>query len=212
MKTVLLPVKDFGKAKQRLAGALTGVERAGLAQAMFSDVLAALRGTTQIDRVVVFTASDEVARMARLSGFDVAVEECVDGHSAAVNRMLDRLSADSSIVFSIASDLPALTANDIDFVMTNLSEPFTILPSRDGTGTNGLVFQLPARILVEYGEGSFRRHLSKASAAGLRADVLNVPGFALDIDTPEDLNHFIAVTEAGTRQTGTWKFLTQLHR
>ena len=43
---------------------------------------------------------------------------------------------------------------------------------------------------MEYGEGSLMRHMSKAAAAGHHAGLLNVPGIAFDIDTPEDLCAF----------------------
>ena len=42
MKTVLLPVKDFSDAKQRLASSMDADARAGLARAMLADVLNAL--------------------------------------------------------------------------------------------------------------------------------------------------------------------------
>ena len=57
---------------------------------------------------------------------------------------------------------------------------------------------------MEYGESSFRRHMSKASAAGFRAEVLNVPGIAFDVDTPEDLQAFMN----DPRKDGqTWRYL-----
>lgn len=210
MKTVLLPVKDFKDAKQRLAAALQPRERAGLARAMFSDVLGALAGSRFPERITIFTASGEAAQMARPFGFDIVEEEPVGGHSQAVNYMLEELSANgASRIFVLAADLPKLTAYEIDFVLSAVSEPITIIPSRDGTGTNGLVFEPPARITVEYGDGSFRRHLSKAAAAGLRAEVLNVPGIAFDVDTPEDLDLFRSDPVEGS---ATWEYLKGLHR
>jgi 2-phospho-L-lactate guanylyltransferase len=207
MKTVLLPVKDFRNAKQRLASALDATTRANLARAMLADVLHAVAQSTVLDRVVVFTASTEVALMAGEFGFDVTIETAVNGHSAAVNLMVEKLSADATQILSIAGDLPNLRAHEIDFVMNNGVEPITILPSRDGTGTNGILFLPPARIQMEYGEGSFSRHMSKAAAAGHRIEVLNVPGIAFDIDTPEDLQAFLD----NPREDGqTWQCLKSL--
>jgi 2-phospho-L-lactate/phosphoenolpyruvate guanylyltransferase len=204
MKTVLLPVKDFGNAKQRLAGALDGSTRAGLARAMCLDVLQALARTRVAERVVIFTAADEVMRMARPFGFDVVFEKSVDGHSAAVNHMLSELVPNSARIVAIASDLPRLVPSEIDFALDAASEPVTLIPSRDWTGTNGVVFLSPARIEMEYGEGSFRRHLSKAAAAGHRADVMNLPGLAFDIDTPEDLALFM---DDPRKDSETWRYL-----
>ena len=107
----------------------------------------------------------------------------------------------------MAADLPKLLPEEIDFILNMATQPITIIPSRDGTGTNGVVFNPPAYIAMEYGEGSFRRHLSKAAAAGFAADVLNVPGMAFDIDTPEDLETFL---NDPRRDGQTWHYLMSL--
>jgi 2-phospho-L-lactate guanylyltransferase len=207
MKTVLLPVKDFRNAKQRLASAFDTTVRENLARVMVTDVLDAVSKSTIPERVVVFTSSTEVAHMAGEFGFEVIIETVVNGHSAAVNLMVEELSMNATQIFSIAGDLPKLRAEEIDFVMNNAIEPITVLPSRDGTGTNGILFLPPASIQMEYGEGSFSRHMSKASAAGHRAQVLNIPGIAFDIDTPEDVQAFL---DNGPHDGRTWRYLKSL--
>jgi 2-phospho-L-lactate guanylyltransferase len=204
MKTVLLPVKTFTDAKQRLAQAVDPETRAGLARAMCTDVLKTLARTHVPERVVLFTAADEVIELARPFGFEVVREKSVDGHSAAVNQMVSELLTSSTRILSIAIDLPRLVPSEIDFALDAASEPVTLIPSRDWTGTNGVVFISPARIAMEYGEGSFRRHLSKAAAAGHRADVMSLPGIAFDIDTPEDLNLFMSDPR---KDSETWRYL-----
>src|SRR5206468_9143820 len=139
---------------------------------------------------------------------DVVLEKSVDGHSAAVNRMVSQLLPSSSRILSIASDLPRLVPSEIDFVLEAATEPITLIPSRDWTGTNGVLFISPARIMMEYGEGSFRRHLSKAGGAGHPADVMDLPGFAFDIDTPEELGLFLTVRWQGSR---TWWYIMHLY-
>jgi 2-phospho-L-lactate guanylyltransferase len=204
MKTVLLPVKTFANAKQRLVPALDAPTRAGLARAMCTDVLNALAQTRVPERIIVLTAADEVIQMAQPFGFDVVLEKSVDGHSAAVNQMVTELLASSARILSIAIDLPRLVPSEIDFALDAASEPVTLIPSRDWTGTNGVVFISPAHIVMEYGEGSFRRHLSKAAAAGHRADVMNLPGIAFDIDTPDDLDLFM---DDPRKDSETWRYL-----
>lgn len=204
MKTVLLPVKAFAEAKQRLVPVLDAASRVGLARAMCTDVLKTLARTRAAERVIVFTAADEVIQMARPFGFDVVLEKSVKGHSAAVNQMVTELLTTSARILSIAIDLPRLLPSEIDFALEAASEPVTLIPSRDWTGTNGVVFISPAHIAMEYGEGSFRRHLSKAAAAGHRADVMNLPGIAFDIDTPEDLNLFM---NDPRKDSETWRYL-----
>jgi len=205
MKTILLPVKEFSSAKQRLAPALDGPTRAGLARAMLKDVLSALRRARAPERIVVFTASDEAIEIAEPLGFEIVKERSIGGHSAAINHLIDEFSASSSQIFAIAGDLPKLLPAEIDFVLNAASEPVTLIPSRDWTGTNGVLFIPPAKIAMEYGEGSFRRHLSKVSAAGLHSDVMDLPGLAFDIDTPEDLQTFM---EDPRKDSETWQYLT----
>ena len=204
MKTVLLPVKDFNNAKQRLAPAMDAPARAGLARAMLADVLAALKRARAPERIVVFTSADAVMEMVEPFGFETAFERSVAGHSAAVNQLVDEFRVSSSSILAIAGDLPKLRSSEIDFALNAASEPVTLLPSRDWTGTNGVVFIPPARISMEYGEGSFRRHLSKVSAAGLRSDVMDLPGIAFDIDTPEDLDAYL---QDPRKDSETWRYL-----
>lgn len=204
MKTVLLPVKPFADAKQRLVPVLDAPARAGLARAMCTDVLNALSRTRVAERVIIFTAADEVVQLARPFGFDIVLERSVSGHSAAVNQMVSALLSSSARILSIAIDLPRLVPSEIDFALDTASEPVTLIPSRDWTGTNGVIFISPAHIAMEYGEGSFRRHLSKATAAGHRADIMNLPGIAFDIDTPEDLDLFM---DDPREDSETWRYL-----
>ena len=111
-------------------------------------------------------------------GFETVFERSVAGHSAAVNHLVDEFRVSCIQLFSpLPAIFPSSTSSEIDFALNAASEPVTLLPSRDWTGTNGVVFIPPARISMEYGEGSFRRHLSKVSAAGLRSDVMDLPGY-----------------------------------
>jgi 2-phospho-L-lactate/phosphoenolpyruvate guanylyltransferase len=204
MKTVLLPVKDFKLAKQRLAGALDAPRRAGLARAMLRDVVRSLAEARRPDRVVVYTASEAVAEVVRPYAFDIVEELLVSGHSSAVNRMVDDLAARSSHILSIAADLPTLTAADVDRIFEIGSAPINLVASRDGTGTNAALFVLPARIRMEYGEGSLSRHLARAAEAGLKTDVLKIPGIEFDLDTPDDLAAYL---QRAPDSSATWQFL-----
>ena len=57
MRTLaVLPIKSFGASKERLSGLLGRGSRQALAQAMFLDVLAALRRVRGFDAIAVVTA------------------------------------------------------------------------------------------------------------------------------------------------------------
>ena len=57
----VLPVKSFGRAKQRLAADVGAPERATLAAAMVGDVLEALRRVRGLDGILVVTAEPRAA-------------------------------------------------------------------------------------------------------------------------------------------------------
>jgi 2-phospho-L-lactate guanylyltransferase len=204
MKTVLLPVKDFHHAKQRLAPVLDVEKRAALAHAMLADVLDALSAASEPSRIVVYTASESVVRTVQPFGFEIIHERQVSGHSAAVNAILPVLCETSERILVIASDLPHLSADEIDRALTVECPALAIMPSRDGTGTNGIIVTPPFAINADYGPGSFRRHLDAAARAGMAPGVLELPGVAFDIDTPEDLRLFSANPRL---ESETWRFL-----
>src|SRR5262245_13701894 len=203
MKTVLLPVKDFQDAKQRLSSMLSPAQRAGLARAMLSDVLRSIAGARIPDRVVVYTASEDVAKVVRPYSFDIVEELFVTGHSAAVNRMIDCLGGHASHILSIAADLPTLTSAEVDLAFQTAPSAINFVGSRDGTGTNAALFILPARVRMEYGDGSLNRHLGNAAAAGLTASVLRIPGMEFDVDTPADLRAFL---QREPDNSDTWRY------
>jgi hypothetical protein len=60
---------------------------------MLTDVLHVLLRARSAERVVVFTACDEVMEVAKPLGFEIVREKVVDGHSAAVNEMVEEMSA-----------------------------------------------------------------------------------------------------------------------
>jgi 2-phospho-L-lactate guanylyltransferase len=70
-----------------------------------------------------------------------------------------------------------------------------IVPDRHGTGTNALVLSPPDAIEPSFGPGSLERHVAAAEAAGIPHRVEEIPGLALDVDTPGDLAELSAELE-----------------
>ena len=79
----ILPIKSFDQAKQRLSETLDPVTRRVLAEAMFSDVLVALRRSQLIERVLVVSGDHGAQRIA--AGYGAMVLEDHElGHNEAV--------------------------------------------------------------------------------------------------------------------------------
>jgi 2-phospho-L-lactate/phosphoenolpyruvate guanylyltransferase len=190
MTTVaILPIKSLDAAKQRLAEELDPTPRRALVEAMFSDVLVALRRAKLVDQVLVVTKDHGGQRIA--GGYGALVEDDDDqGHNPAAGRGVARaleLGMDRALL--VAGDCPLLDPEEIDALIARpVGAPSVlIVPDRHGTGTNALLLTPPDAMAPSFGPGSHDRHLRNAAAAGVEAISVEVRSLALDIDTPEDL-------------------------
>jgi len=89
----------------------------------------------------------------------------------------------------LPADLPNITAGDIDaLVRAGRSGGFAIAPDTAGTGTNALCLVSPQVFRFQFGLDSQRLHLREAERAGVRSQVVRLPGLAFDVDSPADLD------------------------
>jgi 2-phospho-L-lactate guanylyltransferase len=199
----VLPVKSFARAKQRLNEAIAGDDRRELAEAMVTDVLAALAAVPEIDDVVVVTAEPLAARAAERAGAAVVDDPDERGQSAAANRGIDAaLERGAGRALLVPGDCPALAPGELSRLLGQApGEPsVVIVPDRHGSGTNALLLTPPAAVGPSFGAGSFARHAAQAAAAGATVKVCDLPSLGLDVDTPDDLS---ALREAlGARPEG----------
>ncbi len=195
----VLPVKDTGDAKQRLAGFLGAAERQRLALAMAEDVLATLAHVPGLSDIVVVTRDRQAAALAARHGARVLAEPSNDGQSAAVERAaaaLNRAGADG--LLQVPGDVPGASAEEIAEVLaahegTGGDGPaVTLVPSHDRRGTNCVLCTPPGVLPFAFGHVSFGPHCEAARAQGIAPRILPLPGLGLDIDTPDDLRAFIA--------------------
>ena len=180
MTTVaILPIKTFARAKQRLGGA------PALAAEMAERVLDALAGSERVDRVLVVTAEDTAAHAARERGFEVVDEPELRGHNAAAELGIARaLELGATRALLVPGDCPLLSPDEIDALLErHQGQGVVVVPDRHGTGTNALLLSPPDAIRPAFGPGSRDRHLSLHPGA----EVDEVRGLLLDVDTPEDL-------------------------
>ena len=212
MPTVaILPVKTFGAAKQRLRDHLDPGSREALVQAMFTDVLNALR-LTDLEQIVVVTASQAARRIAIELGAEVLVDTQT-GHNAAARLGVEAaLGAGAERALLVPGDCPALDPQELrDLLDHPLPSPSAIIvPDRHGAGTNALLLTPPDSLPPSYGPGSCQRHLELARARGISAEIIEVPSLGLDIDTPDDIATLAAAPP--DRAAHTRRLLTQPSR
>lgn len=192
MRTLaILPVKSFTQAKQRLAGDLPEGPRRALAEAMFADVLTALRRTPVLDGILVVTKELTAQRLAAGHGVDVEEDHTEASQSAAALLGIARaLEGGFERVILVPGDCPALDPVELESLLGRPragSRDALIVPDRHGTGTNGLVLSPPDALEPAFGPDSRARHEANATAAGITHAVIEVPSLALDVDTPADL-------------------------
>jgi 2-phospho-L-lactate guanylyltransferase len=196
---VVLPVKRFARAKQRLREAVAGPARERLAEAMVGDVLAVLTTIDELERVIVVTAEPVVAALANEVGAHVVDDPDEAGQSAAAALgVLAARELDAQRVVLVPGDTPGLDAGDVRALLAR-TEPVVIVPDRHGTGTNALALTPPGAIAPAFGAGSRARHEAAATAAGVAHAVLELPSLVLDVDTPDDLEAARASGRLGPR-------------
>jgi 2-phospho-L-lactate guanylyltransferase len=207
MATVaILPVKSFREAKQRLDPSLEPGPRRLLAEAMFADVLVALRRSRSIEEIIVVSTDHRAQSIAGAYGASL-LDEDDRGHNYAATRGIRRaLEAGIERVLLVPGDCPALDPAQVDeLVARPIDAPSAlIVPDRHGTGTNALLLTPPDVLEPSFGPGSRQRHEEGASSAGLNHEVVDVPTLGLDIDTGDDLEALrlmLAGTHGGAAHT-----------
>lgn len=202
MIAALLPVKAFTRSKERLAGFLTPAEREQLARTMFEDVWATLQQTQAmgqgLDRLLVVSAEPYVLARCHEFGVPCLQEKEQLSHSASVIQASEwAASLGAKSLLSVPIDTPAVTPAEIlSLLQIRDSFPVVVVPSADGLGTNALLRTPPNSIDARFGPGSCRLHVEEAQKKGLPVLVYPTPGFAADIDTPEDLRNFARMRTA----------------
>jgi 2-phospho-L-lactate guanylyltransferase len=197
----ILPIKRFERAKQRLGpalvedpsrgGGLRGGARRALAEAMFTDVLTALRRTPGIEQALVVTGERAAQEIARGHGALVVDDPREESHSAAaVLGVREAVRRGYERVLLVPGDCPALDPAELGALLAARSpeSEVVVVPDRHGTGTNALLLSPPDVIEPAFGPGSRDRHVGLAEAAGVAVRVAEMPTLGLDVDTAEDLD------------------------
>ena len=183
----ILPVKNFGDAKQRLGSLLGSGSRQALAQAMFQDVLGSLRKVEGIE-VVVVVASEPSVEFAAEEQVVLLEDDVRDGQSAAAKIGISwAVDAGFERVLLVPGDTPLLSSTELEGLLAESPEDVVIVPDRHGTGTNGLLLRPPTVIEPSFGPDSLKRHVAAAEAAGVPHRVERLESRMFDVDTSEDL-------------------------
>lgn len=198
---VVIPVKPFAFAKQRLSSVLTDAERAQLARIMLRDLLTTLGSCRRLAGILLVSQEVTVRALAHEFGVEVLDEE-TRGLSRAVAQAGSHLAARGERrMLMLPGDVPLATSTEIDTIVQHHQGDrlMTIVADREGFGTNALAVSPPALMEFHFGRESFQAHCLAAEAVGAKVQSLALPGLAFDIDTPDDLRALMTYdTEAET--------------
>jgi len=186
---VIVLVKDFASAKQRLGPALDVRERRSLARRNARRAIGAAAAGSH--RLVV-AGSDEVGAFAAKLGAEHIVEPRQQGQNTAAMRGISHAveqGADSVLVLS--SDLPFVTRRSVLRLLASAAAeqgPLVVaVPAAGRGGTNALYLRPPHVINLHFGGDSLALFRHDAETRSVRFVVHHSTEMALDLDEPDDL-------------------------
>ena len=190
---IIVPHRGLEQAKTRLAAVLDPAQRAALAEWLLRHVLDAALATEH--EVVVISPDASLGAVAAASGAQLAVQHGL-GLNAGLAQARDEALRDGVEVLAVLhGDLPDLAPADVTALLAAVSGPgpaVAIAPDAAARGTNGLALAPPDAIGFQFGRDSFAVHLAAAGGSGARLSVVERPGLAFDVDTPQDLAAWLA--------------------
>lgn len=196
----ILPVKEFGEAKVRLADSVDAGTREKLAEAMLEDVISALDESRMLSDRIVVTADERAESLARAHSWRVVDDPGGIGHSGAALLGIEAaLGNRAERVVLLPGDCPLLDPRELDHLLATIpDEGVAIVRDRHLTGTNALVISPPGAIEPAFGDGSAERHRVLAREAGILSSFEDLPSLALDLDEPGDLVALTTSLESGS--------------
>ncbi|SLN70570.1 2-phospho-L-lactate guanylyltransferase [Roseisalinus antarcticus] len=205
---LLIPAQGLTRAKSRLSPMLPETGRAGLAEALLRDTLAAVPAGL-FDSVSVVTGAADTARIARAMGAKV-IADVGDGLNAALEAARRKLRRQGAKVVTVLhGDLPALTPAD---VIALAADTPIIAPAHDGTGTNALCLGAGLPLPYRFGPDSRARHHAAAAELGIALTELHRPGLAQDLDLPQDVARVLSLAPDGATARALRRYLPTLER
>jgi len=192
---ILVPIKNTASAKQRLASVLDQSLRTELAQAMLTDVLTTLYGWKNRPKVGIVTSDPYAMKLAEECQFEVIPDPDNPGETGAIEmatRICVEHGEDSTLV--IPADIPLIESSELEEIYKHAPAQGSVLvPAGDGRGTNA-AFRRPADLFpLRFGNDSFKPHHAAAQTTGKPCVVLNLPGIAVDVDNPVDLQQLLSL-------------------
>lgn len=189
----IVPMRGLRTGKQRLAGAMTPLQREALNGRMLEGVLhAAARALGDPGRCIVQSADPRVVDVVRARGAIGQLDMPGAGLNGALDQARDearRRGADRLLILS--ADLPWITPQDVRSLIDDTPMPsIAMVADKTGTGTNGLIMPAMIDFQFEFGADSLNCHLQQCVRLNWSAHVWRTQGLQFDLDTEDDLDRW----------------------
>ncbi|MFO7837759.1 MAG: 2-phospho-L-lactate guanylyltransferase [Candidatus Thorarchaeota archaeon] len=190
----IVPLKELRQAKSRLSPVLKGKQKEQFVLSMMTDVLAALRNSEYIGRILLVTREENIEMHLDFQGIDILSDSADRDLNSALHTATThaaRLYGEKPLIV-IPADVPLINESDIDTIISRGGEgsPFVVAAPSHNWGTNALLRNPPAVIDAKFGPSSFKQHRNSAHQKGIPFLEYHSPRIALDIDTPDDIKAF----------------------
>lgn len=194
----IVPVKPLSRAKSRLADVMISEAREELATRLLKRTTRLLLSLSVVQGVLVISRDSKALAMVRDLGAQTVQESGTPELNSALLRATQILKAwGANATLIVPADIPLLERDDIE-AMVNLSryhEAVVLAPDRHEQGTNLMLVRPPGLIPYVYGEHSFAKHQQLALDVGAQVQVYRSERAALDLDTADDLQAYIALAQ-----------------
>jgi 2-phospho-L-lactate guanylyltransferase len=183
---VVIPIKAFHQAKERLSDLLTPSERLVLAKMCAERVLRAVAGY----KVFVVCDDEAVAQWATARNAQIVWQTDVGLNNAVRAGVAAARVNKFELAMIVHSDLPLATSfsqlfSDCD--LDSLKTSITLVPDRHEDGTNVMILPTSSDFEFTYGRNSFITHQHLAKKCNLALRIIYDQHLSVDIDTAEDL-------------------------
>jgi 2-phospho-L-lactate guanylyltransferase len=183
---ILIPLKPLAIAKQRLSPELAPDERRRLMISMLEHVCRQAVAA-RVGPVALATSEPAAPLLAERLGVDVLSDAGLPWNEG-LRHALRRAPAGLRGVLYLAGDLPLASAREIAELVRGKPDPGAVIGRSHDGGTNALALWPADAFTPAFGTAaSARLHQQLAEQAGLPAEVVDLPGIALDVDTPRDV-------------------------
>lgn len=183
---IVIPLKHLDDAKRRLHPEIGSEQRRTLMLSMLGHV-ATEALAADLGPVALASSEPRAPVIAEQLGIGLASDGGLPWNDGLVHALAQLRPAPTAVLY-LAGDLPLVTSAEIaELVAAIPARGVAIGRAHDG-GSNALGLRPAQAIVPAFGsDQSARAHAALAQGAGLAVAVVDLPGIALDVDTPADV-------------------------